>query len=52
MAEPFISQVPGILFTVSSEAFDTVTEECDKALASAKQMKARIGVFFSLYLHN
>lgn len=33
MADPFMSQVPGTLFTVSSETFSSIIEESDKALA-------------------
>lgn len=33
VADLFISQVPGILFTMSFEAFDSVTAESDRALA-------------------
>lgn len=33
MADPFMSQAPSVLFTVSPESFDSATEDHDKALA-------------------
>lgn len=33
MADPFMSQALSVLFTVSPEPFDSVTEDHDKALA-------------------
>lgn len=53
VADPFISQIPGNLFTVSSEAFDSVTEESDKALAlSGGKTDEQEKSSFSLCLHN